>query len=126
MTDSESKKILIVDDDKAMAHAMERALIAENRYVVKVAYDGLDAGQQIVDNGPDLVVLDIRMPGVDGYKLLTAIRNDPSHKKLKILIVSAVLDMKNIENIRELGADDLLPKPFDNRELVAKVDRLIK
>jgi DNA-binding response OmpR family regulator len=126
MTDNQSKKILIVDDDKAMANAMERALIAENRYAVKVAYDGLDAGQQIVDNGPDLVILDIRMPGVDGYKLLTAIRNDPSHKKLKILIVSAVLDMKNIENIRELGADDLLPKPFDNRELVAKVDRLIK
>lgn len=126
MADNHPKKILIVDDDKAMASAMERALIAENRYTVKVAYDGLDAGQQIVDNGPDLVILDIRMPGVDGYKLLTAIRNDPAHKKVKILIVSAVLDMRNVEHIRELGADDLLPKPFDNKELVAKVDRLIQ
>lgn len=120
------KKILIVDDDKAMANAMERALITENRYTVRVAYDGLDAGQQIVDNGPDLVILDIRMPGVDGYKLLTAIRNDPAHKKVKILIVSAVLDMRNVEHVREMGADDLLPKPFDNKELIAKVDRLIK
>ena len=126
MTDNQSKKILIVDDDKAMAHAMERALIVENRYVVTMAYDGLDAGQKIVDDGPDLVILDIRMPGVDGYKLLTAIRNDPAHKKVKILIVSAVLDMGNVEHVRELGADDLLPKPFDNKELVAKVDRLIK
>ena len=109
-----------------MANAMERVLIAENRYAVKVAYDGLDAGRQIIDSGPDLVILDIRMPGVDGYKLLTAIRNDPAHKRVKILVVSAVLEMRNIENVRELGADDLLPKPFDNHELIAKVDRLMK
>ncbi len=121
----DKKKILIVDDDEAMAKAIKRTLSLMDKYDLKVAYDGLDAVQYFLDDKPDLVILDLRMPRVDGYKLCTAIRNDPTNRGVKILVVSAIINEANRREIEGLGVEDMLQKPFDNNVLKAKVKKLI-
>ena len=119
------KRILIVDDDKSMVDSIQRLLKRENKYDLEVAYDGFEAGQKFITHKPDLVILDIRMPRVDGYKLCSAMRNNPDNKNVKILIISGLIDAKDKNKIVKLGADDYLEKPFENKQLKAKIDDLL-
>ena len=119
------KRILIVDDDKSMVDSIQRFLKRENKYDLEVAYDGFEAGQKFITHRPDLVILDIRMPRVDGYKLCSAMRNNPDNKNVKILIISGLIDAKDKNKIVKLGADDYLEKPFENKQLKAKIDDLL-
>lgn len=66
------KRVLIVDDDRGIVHAISRTLKVSNNYEVDVAYDGFEAGQKFSDFKPDLVILDIRMPNLDGYHVCSA------------------------------------------------------
>ena len=122
---SDKKRILIVDDDKSMVDSIQRFLKKEKVYDFEVAYDGFEAGQKFMTYKPDLVILDIRMPRVDGYKLCSAIRKDPSNKNVKILIISGLIEAKDKKTITKLGADDYLEKPFENKQLKAKIANLL-
>ena len=122
---SGKKSILIVDDDEFMVNAIRRALSEGDAYEMDSAGDGFAAGQKFITKKPDLVILDLRMPKVDGYQLCKAIRNDPNNKHVKILIVSGIIDDAG-KGLKEMGADDYLKKPFDNKDLCAKVERLLK
>src|SRR3989338_6807020 len=119
------KKILIVDDDKSMVDSIVRLLKRENKYDLEVAYDGFEAGQRFITHKPDLVILDIRMPRVDGYKLCSAIRNNPENKNVKILIISGMVEDKDKSTIVKFGANDYLPKPFDSKEFKTKIAGLL-
>lgn len=118
------KRILIVDDDKGVVDSIFRLFRREDKYDLEAAYDGFEAGQKFINHKPDLVILDIRMPRVDGYKLCSAIRNSPENKGVKILVISGLIESKDKGSIIKLGADDYLAKPFDNRILKAKVEKL--
>jgi excisionase family DNA binding protein len=61
------KKILIVDDDRSMVHSLQRVLMMENKYIIEAAYDGFQAGQKFSAFKPDFIILDVCMPGMDGY-----------------------------------------------------------
>ena len=115
------KRILIVDDDKSMVDSIQRLLKRENKYDLEVAYDGFEAGQKFITHKPDLVILDIRMPRVDGYKLCSAMRNNPENKSVKILIISGLIEIKDKNKIIKLGADDYLEKPFEGKQLKEKI-----
>ena len=115
------KRILIVDDDKSMVDSIQRLLKRENKYDLEVAYDGFEAGQKFITHKPDLVILDIRMPRVDGYKLCSAMRDNPENKSVKILIISGLIEIKDKNKIIKLGADDYLEKPFEGKQLKEKI-----
>lgn len=123
--DDTKKKILIVDDDEAMVQSIKRRLVMERIYDIEVAYDGFVAGQKFIMHKPNLVILDLRMPRVDGYKLCSAIRNDPNNKNVKILIISGVIEVEGKDKIMKLGANDYLMKPFENKILIEKINKLI-
>jgi len=125
-TNDGKKRILIVEDDEDMVQSIRRMLLTENKYEIDVAYDGFVAGQKFMANKPDLVILDIKMPKVDGYKLCSAIRGDPNNKNVKIVVISGAIDVKGAEKMKLLGANDYLPKPFDNNDLKRKIERLLK
>lgn len=118
------KRILIVDDDKEMVGSIVRLLKREDKYELEMAYDGFEAGQKFISQKPDLVILDIRMPRVDGYKLCAAIRNSPENKNVKIFIISGFIGQRDKDMLFELGVDDYLEKPFDNQELKLRVANL--
>lgn len=117
------RKILVVDDDREMVAAIRRVLASRKDIEVDVAYDGFTAGQKFTSFAPDLVLLDIRMPGMDGYEVCRNIRTDQSNRQVKIIILSGALDMDGMEKVMRLGANDYLTKPFRNEFLLMKVER---
>ncbi|MBF0504308.1 MAG: response regulator [Candidatus Omnitrophica bacterium] len=119
------KKILIVDDDRSIVHSLQRVLMLENKYIIEAAYDGFQAGLKLSEFKPDFVILDICMPGVDGYQVCAHIRKELDNKKIKILAVSGMNEAQDIKKIMDLGADDYLEKPFSNEELQKKINRIL-
>lgn len=119
------KKILIVDDDRGIVHALQRFLLLDNAYEVAVAYDGFEAGRKFEAFKPHLIILDIMMPGIDGYQVCEQIRKNPLYKPVKILVVSGLNEPVEIERIMTLGANDFMPKPFSHDGLKEKIHQLI-
>jgi len=118
------KRVLIVDDDRGMVDAIYRILKTEEAYDLATANDGFEAGEKFSDFKPDLIIMDIKMPGIDGYQLCSRIRSNPKNKDVKILLISGTIDPQEVQRIKEAGGDDYLEKPFSNKEIKTKVTDL--
>ena len=121
----ERKSVLIVDDDVSMVDSIRRLLFREGVYDLETAYDGFEAGEKFTKKTPHLIILDLNMPGVNGYQLTERIRQEYKNKDVKILIVSAENEGSNIKKILSLGADDFILKPFSSEHLKAKMAELL-
>jgi len=117
-------RILIVDDDPASIKLLER--VFRNRYLLKAASSGEEALSLIADFRPDLILMDIDMPGLNGYETCAKIRADELYCLTKILLVSGHSLLEERLKGYEVGADDYVAKPFDNNELRAKVEVFMK
>lgn len=112
-----AKKILVVDDEKTIVD-IEKFNLTKEGYEVSVAYDGEEALQQVKDVDPDLIILDLMLPKVDGLEVAREVRKT---KDTPIIMVTAKdSELDKVLGL-ELGADDYVTKPFSNRELVARV-----
>jgi excisionase family DNA binding protein len=120
------KNILIVDDEQGIVNLIKRLLLPDPQFEVDVAFDGFMAGQKFIQKKPDLIILDLRMPRVDGDSLCQAIRNDKENKDVRILIISGIQDEERIKKILKIGADDFLQKPFTNEALLQKINELLE
>lgn len=118
------RNILVVDDDVEMVNAIRRVLVKEH-FIVEVAYDGFTAGLRFNDFNPDMVLLDIKMPGFNGYEVCENIRRNPKHNATKIVVISGMIDEEGIRKVKSSGADEVFVKPFDNTELISCVRRLL-
>lgn len=119
----EERKILIVEDEQKIADTLQRGL-EENGYVAEVAYDG-NIGYKLFNSHPfNLVILDINLPGINGYKLCKIIRSSKPNVPIIMLTSMSTLDDK-IEGY-DAGADDYIVKPFEFRELLLKIRVLLK
>lgn len=117
--------ILVIDDDPLVSQTLQRAL-KMYKYQVMVANSGTDGLQLARRHRPDLFVLDIMMPGVDGYQVCRQIRGDPLLKDLPVLFLTAkAKDEDKIEGFRA-GADDYLSKPFNMEELQLRVKAILR
>ncbi len=119
------KRILIVDDDRSMVDTIYRILQREKDYELDVAYDGFEAGEKFAGFKPDLVLIDIRMPGLNGYELCARIRDNHKNSHVKILLISGSIERQDIELAKIKGADDYLEKPFTNAALRSKIEALL-
>jgi DNA-binding response OmpR family regulator len=119
----DERQILIVEDERKIADTLKMGL-AENGFDVEVAYDGKIAYQLLLSRNFDLVILDINLPGMNGYDLCKAIRNRNGDMLVIMLTSMSSLDDK-IEGY-DAGADDYLVKPFEFRELLLKIRALLK
>ncbi len=113
-------KILIIEDDPNSSVILQK-LLTHERYDVSTASDGLEAFQIIEADCPDLILLDIMMPGLDGFTLTRRLRADPRFKDLPIIVVSAKGQTEDIARGLDLGANDYLAKPIILEELLARV-----
>lgn len=117
-------RILIVDDAKANVDILVAALRGE--YKLSIALDGENALRNVEKNPPDLVLLDIVMPGIDGYEVCRRIRASETTREIPVMFLSALEDVRDKARGFELGANDYLTKPFEILEVKARVRSLLK
>ena len=118
------KKILLVDDSNT-ALMMERTLLSKSAYDVVVARDGREAVRQAVDEAPDLIILDVVMPNMDGFEACRELRRLEATRAIPIIMVTTRGEPHNVENGFEAGCNDYVTKPINGPELVSKVRNLI-
>lgn len=117
-------RILIIDDDAATIRLLQR--VFRNRYEVSSASTGEEGLTAIPRFRPDLILLDIEMPGMNGYDTCERIKADEKYQTIKVLLVSGHSSLDERLKGYDVGADDYVSKPFDNSELRAKVDVFMK
>jgi DNA-binding response OmpR family regulator len=119
-----SKKILIVDDELSILVPL-KFLLEKNNFSVTLAQSGKDALDQISLSKPDLILLDIMLPDLDGYEIFQMIRENPEWDSIKVIYLSAKNRDVDIAKGLNLGVDAYVTKPFSNADLVEKVRALV-
>jgi DNA-binding response OmpR family regulator len=117
-------KILIVDDEPNIVVPIQ-FLMEQNGFTVAVAYNGKDAMDSVATFGPDLIILDLMLPGMDGFEVCQRIRKNKDWSQIKIIIVTAMGREANMTKGMALGADSYIIKPFSNADMVFKVKSLL-
>ncbi len=116
--------VLLVDDEDQLRRVM-RDLLERQGYTIVEARDGAEALAEIDRAAPDLVILDLNLPGVDGYTVLSQVRSREATRNLPVIVLTAKGDEDNEVRVLELGADDFLTKPFRARALAARLESLL-
>ena len=119
-----NRKILVVEDDPSASRLVGYTLEQEG-YQVITASDGLEGVRKARDEHPDLIILDIMLPGLDGYEVCQQLRKEPETAKLPILMLSAKAREIDKDTGLKIGADDYLAKPADPSTIIAKVKTLL-
>jgi type II secretory ATPase GspE/PulE/Tfp pilus assembly ATPase PilB-like protein/CheY-like chemotaxis protein len=119
-----ASKVLLVDDEDSLRKVM-RDLLERDGYVVAEARDGVQALDQVDRVGPDIIVLDLNLPGLDGYGVLSHLRSRPATANIPVIVLTAKGDEDNEVRVFELGADDFLTKPFRARALSARLEAVL-
>jgi DNA-binding response OmpR family regulator len=122
--DSTGGRILVVEDDEDIVDVLRRTLRAEG-YEVRAAGDGPEALEDLADFAPDLVILDLGLPGMDGIEVCARIRKS-ENAEVPVLMLTARADAEDRVTGLDIGADDYLVKPFDRAELLARIRALLR
>jgi phosphate regulon transcriptional regulator PhoB len=120
-----NKKILVVDDEKDIVELLQYNLEKEN-YKVDIAYSGEKCLEKVKTNHPDLILLDLMLPEIDGLEVCKILKNDPLTSSIPIIMLTAKGNETDIVLGLELGADDYIPKPFRLRELLARIKAVLR
>ncbi|HEX9726900.1 MAG TPA: type II/IV secretion system protein [Gemmatimonadales bacterium] len=117
--------VLLVDDEDQLRRVM-RDLLERDGYTVIEARDGVEALDQVDRHGPDIIVLDLNLPGLDGYGVLSHLRSRRGTEDIPVVVLTARGDEENEVRVFEFGADDFLSKPFRARALSARLDAVLR
>ncbi|HEY6109342.1 MAG TPA: response regulator, partial [Gemmatimonadales bacterium] len=118
------RKVLLVDDEDSLRKVL-KDLLERDGYDVSEARDGVQALDQVDRVGPDVVVLDLNLPALDGYGVLSQLRSRPATAGIPVIVLTAKGDEDNEVRVFELGADDFLQKPFRARALSARLEAVL-
>ena len=120
-----NSKILIADDNEANCELLE-AYLADIDCDVAVAVDGQDTLDKVASFQPDLILLDIMMPKLNGFEVCKKIKEDAATKRIMVLMVTALNELGDIERAVDAGTDDFLSKPVQRVELVKRVHNMLR
>jgi len=118
-------KILIVDDELDFNAILQTRLEASG-YEVVTAKDGEEGLEKVESENPDLIVLDVMMPKVDGFEVCETLKNDVRYKKIPIIFLSAMAQEDNFSMGKKVGADAYITKPFESSVLIHKIEEMLK
>ena len=118
--ESGKKKVLVVDDDQDLVELICEGFERDGRFDIRTANNGFDAGMQVREFRPDLVVLDVMLPDINGKEVCQRVRSDSSLDMVKILCISGMVEQDRVEALKAAGANAFMQKPFAVEDLVAR------
>lgn len=118
--ESGKRKLLIVDDDEELVELMVDVFARDGRFEIKTANNGFGAGMLVKEFRPDLVILDVMLPDINGKEVCQRVRNDPSMKTVKIICISGMVEQDKIADLMAAGANDFMNKPFSVESLLER------
>ena len=124
--DSGKRKILVVDDDQDLVDLIVEQLKRDGRFEVRSVNNGFGAGMQIKEFRPDLVVLDVMLPDINGKEVCQLVRSDKTMDDVRIICISGMGDADKIQSLRDAGANDFMQKPFDVDALIDRICQLLE
>lgn len=119
------KKILIIDDEEEILRIMARMLESRG-YEAISAVDGLDGLEKVRHSNPDLIILDVMLPKMDGYKVCKMLKLSDEYKKIPVILLTARIEESDKKLAEELQYDAYITKPFDFNQLLTKIKELLK
>lgn len=124
--ESGKRKILIVDDDQDLVDLMVDGFQRDGRFEIRTANNGFNAGMGVKEFRPDIVVLDVMLPDINGREVCQRVRNDSTLEAVKVICISGMIDHDKVADLRIAGADDFMQKPFTIDRLVERVCELLE
>lgn len=121
----DKKRILVIEDEAELVKAVEIRLKSAN-YEVLVAYDGQEGLEKVKKENPDLIILDLMLPKVDGFKVCRALKFDDKYKHIPIILFTARAQENDKKLGKDVKADAYITKPFDHEALLDKIKELIQ
>ncbi len=121
-----TKKVLVIDDNPTIVELIRYAVNLQGDYQVIVAYDGIQGLERIYAEPPDCVIIDVKMPRLDGYQLVRCLRGDARTADIPLIILSALTRAEDLMTGMLSGVDEYLTKPFKPGALNAAIERVIR
>ncbi len=123
--ESGKRKVLLVDDDQELVELITDVLAKDGRFEVRIANNGFDAGMLVKEYGPDLIVLDVMLPDINGKEVCQRVRKDHSAEEVKIICISGMVEEDKIADLKAAGANEFLHKPFEVDQLIDRMCRML-
>lgn len=124
--ESGKRRVLVVDDDEQIIDMFTDLLGKDGRFEVRTAVTGYEAGIVTEQFRPDIVLLDFKLPDINGNAVCRTIRSNPVYEHMKIIMMSGVADPDEIEELLQGGADEFVRKPFDIKSVIERMTELLK
>jgi excisionase family DNA binding protein len=124
--ESGKRKVLIVDDDQDLVDLLSDVFDKDGRFDIRTANNGFDAGMLVKEFRPDLVVLDVMLPDINGKEVCQRVRSDDSLESVKIICISGMVEQDKVSDLRAAGADDFMQKPFKVEDLLDRACDLLE
>lgn len=119
--ESGKRKVLVVDDEPDIVDIIKQGLLDDGRFEIKVAANGFDAGMMVKEYRPDLIVLDVNLPDINGKEVCHRVRADTNLEEVRIICISGEVMEDRIQELKLAGADDFVQKPFDIDVLIERM-----
>ena len=123
--ESGKRKALLVDDDPELVELMSKVLQEDGRFEVRIANNGFDAGMMVKDYRPDIIILDVMLPDINGKEVCQRVRADAALEDVRILCISGMVEDDKIQELRLAGADDFMHKPFEIDRMIDRMCHLL-
>jgi len=124
--DNGRRRVLVVDDDEAIVEMFNELLERDGRFEVRTASTGYDAGILTEQFRPDALLLDFKLPDINGTVVCRTIRANPNYKHMQIICISGVADPDEVAELKAAGADEFIRKPFDINAVISRLAELLK
>lgn len=124
--ESGKRKLLIVDDDEELVELLSDTFAKDGRFEIKTANNGFDAGMLVKEFRPDLVILDVMLPDINGKEVCQRVRSDSTLESVKIICISGMIEQDKIADLKAAGANDFMQKPFDVNRLLDRCCDLLE
>ena len=123
--ESGKRKVLIVDDDEELVELLVDVFDRDGRFDIKTANNGCDAGMLVKEFRPDLVVLDVMLPDINGKEVCQRVRSDSSLDDVQIICISGMVEADKVADLKLSGANDFIQKPFAVEKLIERACELL-